>query len=188
MNPLRAALGEEKYAAHLRGEAVAVEPHEACRFMLLVDDAKGKRIKQLEKMLENLPEQLWANLGANLGANPENLSPAVVYVSGPYSAPDAEGLLENIKAALAFGQKVRALGFLPLVPHVAILPVGDTEAEYEQALAECFELLARSDALVLMPTWEQSPGARRERAFAERYGVPVFESLEQLQEVRDAIG
>lgn len=183
MNPLRAALGEEKYAAHLRGEAVAVGPEEACRFMLLMDDAKGKRIKQLEKMLENLPEQLWANLGTN----PENLSPAVVYVAGPYSAPDLEGLLENIKAAVVFGQKVRALGFLPLVPHVAILPVGDTEAEYEQALGECFELLARCDALVLMPTWEQSPGARRERAFAERYGVPVFETLEQLQEVRDAI-
>ncbi len=111
----------------------------------------------------------------------------VVYVAGPYSSPDADGVLKNITEAISFGEQVRALGFVPLVPHVAILPTGDTEAEYEQALAECFELLSRCDALILMPTWEQSPGAKRERAFAERFGLPVFETLGELARVRDAI-
>ena len=117
----------------------------------------------------------------------EDVSRPVVYVAGPYSAPDADGVLKNITEAIAFGEQVRAMGFVPLVPHTAILPTGDTEAEYEQALAECFELLSRCDALALMPTWEQSPGSRRERAFAERFGLPFFETLDELAGVRDAI-
>ena len=111
----------------------------------------------------------------------------VVYVAGPFSAPTPEGIYENVMAAVEFGQKVRAMGFVPMVPHAAVLPMGTTEAEYEAALAECFELLSRCDAVLLMPTWQQSPGARRERDFAERLGLPVFEGLEQLQEVAHAI-
>ncbi|OIQ67094.1 hypothetical protein GALL_513310 [mine drainage metagenome] len=118
----------------------------------------------------------------------EEHSPAVVYVAGPYSAPDEEGLLAHIKAAISFGLEVQALGFLPLVPHVAILPVDDTEAGYEQATAECFELLSRCDALILMPTWQESPGARREREFAEKFGLPVFTSLEALRDMAKLMG
>lgn len=110
----------------------------------------------------------------------------VIYVAGPFSAPTPEGVYSNVMAALAFGQQVRAMGFIPLVPHVAILPTGNTEADYEAALAECFELLSRSDALVLMPTWRKSPGAMREREFAERLGLPIFEALEALQEAAHA--
>lgn len=109
-------------------------------------------------------------------------SRSVVYIAGPYTAPDAEALLANIQAAIAFGQGVRALGFIAVVPHVAILPTDD----YELALAECFELLYRCDGLVLMPTWRESPGAQRERDFAESLGIPIFEGLEQLREVADA--
>lgn len=109
-------------------------------------------------------------------------SRSVVYVAGPYTAPDAEGRQANIQAAVSFGQEARALGFIAQVPHVAILPTED----YELALAECFELLYRCDALVLMPTWRESPGAQRERDFAESLGIPIFEGLEQLREVARA--
>lgn len=111
----------------------------------------------------------------------------VIYVAGPYSHAVPAQVSLNVHEAVRFGQQVRAQGFIPLVPHVAILPTGNTEAEYEAALAECFELLSRCDALVLMPTWPKSPGAARERAFAEELGLPVFEGLDALQEAAHAI-
>jgi hypothetical protein len=111
----------------------------------------------------------------------------VIYVAGPFSSPIPAQQSLNIHDAVRFGQKVRALGFIPLVPHVAILPTGTTEAEYEAALAECFELLSRSDALVLMPTWRKSPGAIREREFAEQLGLPVFMDTCDLLEAAHAI-
>ena len=53
----------------------------------------------------------------------------VIYVARPFSAPTPEGVEANVMAAVAFGQEVRTTGFIPLVPHVAILPIGNTEAE-----------------------------------------------------------
>jgi hypothetical protein len=111
----------------------------------------------------------------------------VVYIAGPYSSPHPGVVLQNVAEAVAFGQQVRALGLVPVVPHVAILPTGRTEAEYEAAMAECFELLSRCDAVVLMPTWRNSPGAVRERAHAEALGIEIFGGIEDLQEVADGL-
>jgi hypothetical protein len=108
-------------------------------------------------------------------------------VAGPYSSPSPALRKLNILDAITFGQKVRALGFIPLVPHVTILPVEPTEAGYELAMRECFELIRRCDALIPMPTWRKSPGATREREYAESLGMPVFEDLAALQEVADAV-
>ncbi len=116
-----------------------------------------------------------------------NPSLELVYIAGPFSAPTPEGIYENVMAAVEFGQQVRAQGFVPLVPHVTVLPTGNTEAEYEAALAECFELLSRCDAMALMPNWRESPGAVRERARAEELGIVVFETLTDVREGADAI-
>lgn len=102
----------------------------------------------------------------------------VIYVAGPFSALTPEGIEANIAEAVAFGQQIRALGALPLVPHVAIIHTQD----YEAAMGECFELIRRADAVILMPTWQQSPGAVREHRFAKIRGMVVFESLEAYQQ------
>ncbi|MDP1832612.1 MAG: DUF4406 domain-containing protein [Geothrix sp.] len=111
----------------------------------------------------------------------------VVYIAGPYSSPYSSIVRQNVAEAVAFGQQVRALGLVPVVPHVAILPTGRTEAEYEAAMMECFELLSRCDAVVLMPTWRSSPGAVLERAQAEDWGIEIFEGIEDLREVADGL-
>ena len=107
----------------------------------------------------------------------------VIYCAGPYSAPTLEGVADNVAAAVAFGQKVRALGALPLVPHVTVLPTDD----YEGAMSECFELIRRSDAVILMPAWRQSPGAMRELDFARALGLVVFGHLVDLASAYDAM-
>ncbi|WP_257303445.1 DUF4406 domain-containing protein [Geothrix campi] len=106
----------------------------------------------------------------------------VIYVAGPYSAATPQGVAQNVAAAVAFGQKVRALGALPVVPHLTILPTDD----YEAAMRECFEMIRRSDAVILMPTWKQSPGAGRELDFARALGLTVFDHLVDLASVYDA--
>jgi hypothetical protein len=42
------------------------------------------------------------------------------------------------------------------------------------------EPLSRCDAMFLVPSWQQSSGARRELQFARERGIPVFEDLETL--------
>lgn len=111
----------------------------------------------------------------------------LVYIAGPFSASTSAGIFRNTAAAVAFGQEVRALGLVPMVPHVAILPTDTTPDAYEAAMRECFEILSRCDALVLMPSWRQSPGAVRECERAEALGLEVFESLEALKGAARAI-
>lgn len=98
----------------------------------------------------------------------------VLYVAGPFSALTPEGVAANVAEAVAFGQKIRELGALPLVPHVAVVQTED----YEAAMKECFEMIRRADAVILMPKWHLSPGAVREHYFAKTRGMVVFESLE----------
>jgi hypothetical protein len=49
---------------------------------------------------------------------------------------------------------------------------------YDFWIAECFAFLAVCDACVMLPGWESSPGAQRERAFALAHGVRVFDTSE----------
>ena len=99
------------------------------------------------------------------------------YIAGPFTASHGRTQDENIAAAKAFAvREVRSRELVPVVPHVAVLE-GLT---YEEAMAECFALIASCDVLVLMPNWAESPGAVRENAFAESIGKPVF-TLEDLE-------
>lgn len=44
-------LPPEKEAAYLRGEPITIEPHEASRFMLLMDERKDIKVRDLEGKL-----------------------------------------------------------------------------------------------------------------------------------------
>jgi hypothetical protein len=41
-----------------------------------------------------------------------------VYVAGPYSAETKEGRLENTLKAVAAGDRLRAAGYVPFIPHL----------------------------------------------------------------------
>lgn len=101
-----------------------------------------------------------------------SVNPPLIYIAGPYRAPTAWGRERNIHEARRFGVMVARAGGYPVIPHSNTAHF-DGEAPDELWLAGTLELMWRCDAVLLMPRWEESIGARTERAEALRLALPV---------------
>ena len=97
----------------------------------------------------------------------------VVYIAGKYRAPTPWGVEQNIQAAREVASKVVAAGYMPLCPHTNTAHM-EGLADDAFFLAGTLELLRRCDAVLLVPGWETSAGARAEVMEANRLGLPVF--------------
>jgi hypothetical protein len=84
----------------------------------------------------------------------------LIYVSGPYTASTAKELAQNIERAKLAGLNVRAAGFVPIVPHLAVLNDDPKVFTYDKAMNECLEILRRCDAILMMDGW-MDPISRR---------------------------
>jgi hypothetical protein len=85
----------------------------------------------------------------------------VVYIAGPFRAPTAWGIAENVRAAERFGLEVARLGAMPLIPHANTAHFhgeGDDQVWIEGTL----ELMRRCDAAVFIPGWPRSKGSQGE--------------------------
>jgi hypothetical protein len=96
-----------------------------------------------------------------------------VYVAGPISRFPAGGSqFDNVREGVLVGERLRAAGLAPLVPHLSALWQMLAPVPYEGWMSLDFAWIERCDALLRMPG--DSPGADREVAHAEDIGVPVF--------------
>lgn len=109
------------------------------------------------------------------------MSQLLVYVSGAYTAPNPEQLQANIERARLAGLEVRKAGYVPVVPHLAILYDDPNDFTYEKAMQECLALLRRCDAVLMVDGWRESRGAKIERHVAYRHWIPVCHSMEELR-------
>lgn len=114
---------------------------------------------------------------ANLVSS-ESRTLGVVYISGAISAPTPAGVEGNVRAARAWTTYLAELGFAPICPHTNVQDIG--RLGYEDIMAVDFMLLSRCDGIFMMPGWEKSPGAVRERRLAQRLELGVFESVDDL--------
>lgn len=115
------------------------------------------------------------------------MSRPVVYVAGPYRArtPGPGGGYnhwaqeQNIRQAEDVALDVWRLGGAAVCPHL-------NTAHFQGALPDevwlqgDLDILARCDAVMLVPGWEDSTGTRAEVAFADAHGIPTFEHLFEL--------
>lgn len=112
-----------------------------------------------------------------------------LYISGPVT-----GIKDDNRLAFSWAQnRLMDAGYEPFIPHEIVEP-DDT---HETAMLLCVnELTERTqkrgtrhpvpafDGVALLHGWEQSEGARLERAVAEACGIPVKTVDEWIEEAR----
>jgi hypothetical protein len=92
-----------------------------------------------------------------------------VYVAGPLTKGDQ---LLNVRNAVLVGERLRAAGMHPFVPHLSALWHMITPVEYEGWMTLDFAWIEHCDALLRIPG--ESSGADREVVHAFARGIPVF--------------
>lgn len=109
----------------------------------------------------------------------------VIYIAGPYSGEDAAAIQRHVDVAQAAGQEILRRGHACLCPHSMThdWDIG-TGIEYETFLHTDLELLARCDAVLMLPGWSRSRGAMGEYQEARRLGLKIYLGLEEIREVR----
>lgn len=100
-----------------------------------------------------------------------------VYVSGAYSAPTSQGVLDNCVHAAHHAILIAKGGGHPILPHLS----HPHAATYDEAMALCKSQLLGCQAIYLIHGWESSPGAVQERDWAVSLGLPVFKTPGEVQ-------
>ena len=108
-----------------------------------------------------------------------------VYVAGPISNGDSgkmgyQTVVDNIRQAIMAGDELADLGYAPFVPHLThfwnlIMP-----RHYQSWLDIDDEWVVVSDAVLRIPG--ASKGADREVELAKNCGIPVFYSVQALDD------
>lgn len=96
----------------------------------------------------------------------------LLYIAGPFRAATPWGIEQNVRRAEAVASTLWGLGAAVICPHANVRFMGTVPEE--KVLAGCLEIVRRVDALVLLPDWRASSGARAEKALAEELGKPIF--------------
>lgn len=85
----------------------------------------------------------------------------LIYIAGPFRAPTAWGIAENVRAAERVGLDVARLGAFPIIPH-AMTAHFHGECSDDLWLSGTIDLLRRCDGAVFIPGWGKSRGSRAE--------------------------
>ena len=116
----------------------------------------------------------------------------ILYIAGPYSAGNGRTVADNIAVARKYAVAAAKAGWMPFTPHLntAGFEVDCPEISHQEWLAgdlAILRLLARARAAVLLlPGWEQSKGARLERDWAIHLNLEIFDPPATPEEILPA--
>lgn len=101
------------------------------------------------------------------------------------SSPDPIKFLDNLRKGMRVSTEVLLSGFAvfsPFIDYSLFFQLRDGEAiPIEMIQSQSLAWLEVSDAILLVPGWENSRGTLKELARATELGIPVFYSLESLK-------
>ncbi len=105
----------------------------------------------------------------------------ILYLSGPYSAGNGRTVADNIAVARAHAVAAARKGWFPFTPHLntAGFEIDCPEVSHQEWLDGDLAILRALSqagvAVLLLPGWEQSKGARLERDWAIHLNLEVFD-------------
>ena len=112
-----------------------------------------------------------------------------VYVAGAYSSDSVIGVLNNMNKGIRLSTQLLLKGFSPFCPWL--------DYQFQLSLREGEELTVKdyyryscewlkvSSAVLLVPGWENSKGTQDEIELAKFLSIPIFESIEDLEDYRN---
>lgn len=111
-----------------------------------------------------------------------------VYPAGPISSPG--GLVPCLRAisrGLDAQARLREAGFSPFPVFADFLDIMRTQSSVtvDEIKRQSIAWLEVAEAVLLLPDWQESPGAVAERQIAEELGIPCFESIAEIREWRE---
>jgi len=105
------------------------------------------------------------------------------YIAGALSNPDVCIYLANCSKMMQVAEEVRQVGgsvYIPAIDLLMGLKFG--YYDYNDYFDNSQPWLDASDAICLVPGWEDSNGTRREIDRADKHGIPVFSHIDQVKE------
>lgn len=90
------------------------------------------------------------------------IPPPTIYIAGPYTAPTAWGIEQNIRRAEAEGMAVARLGGFPVIPHTNTRSWFAEVQPYEFWLAGTIKMMRSCDAAYFIAGHARSDGANKE--------------------------
>lgn len=105
-----------------------------------------------------------------------------IYVAGALNADTADGYIQNASRMTKHANKIQRLGCSTYNPANDIVQgLIDGEFNYSHYFTNSMDHLMRADAMYITPKSDLSNGVKLEKQIAERLGMPVFESIEDIE-------
>jgi hypothetical protein len=97
----------------------------------------------------------------------------LVYIAGPYSAEHEAQKLKNVLVAWEVARHVWSIPYLAAVcPHANSFLMGGPDISYDKFILGDLEIIRRVDAVVFLPGWKASKGARAEMDHCIEHNIP----------------
>jgi len=97
-----------------------------------------------------------------------------VYLSGPITATQDKTVERHVADAVAIYLEFMRHGIPSFCPHLSAAFPSAFTVNYEIWMAYDLAVIDRCTHMVMMPGWEQSAGAVRERAYANVCDLPIW--------------
>jgi hypothetical protein len=104
-----------------------------------------------------------------------------VYLSGPLTARNGYTVEENVASGLRAYLDCLRRGIPAFCPHLCgAFPSAWTDVSYDAWLEYDLAVIDRCTHVLMLPRWETSDGARKERAYGVSQGKAIIERLDDL--------
>jgi len=100
----------------------------------------------------------------------------IIYIAGKYTG-DIE---KNTKEAAYAAVDLFKLGVTPIIPHTMYNGIDKYGIARNNIMRAAFELIEASDGVLLLSNWADSPGAKEEKKYAEKMGIPIYYGIDAI--------